>query len=290
MKLLITGSSGMLGRALCQVFADKNEVTGMDIVKLTAQSSKLDGFIECDITDRASIIAEIISARPDIVIHAAAYTDVDGCENAPREANRINASGTENVALACKESGCLLVYLSTDFVFDGKKDSAYTEEDLPHPINVYGRSKLEGERLIRSILDKFVIIRSGWLFGEEGRSFLDTFLKKAQQQESIEVVDDQFGSPTYVRDLAHGIAKLLTLAPADIYHISNGGSCSWYEFARAIKEIANLRVEVLPVSSGQYPTPTRRPRMSILDNRRYQQYSKDRLRLWQDALKEYLAR
>ena len=160
MKILITGSSGMLGRALCQEFSDKYEIVGLDIVEFKAQGSKLKGFIECDITDitdREKTIANIVSAKPNIVIHTAAYTDVDGCEENPEKAHRINALGTETVALACQKCDASLYYISTDFVFDGKKKSTYTESDSPNPINIYGKSNLDGERFVQSISKRFII-------------------------------------------------------------------------------------------------------------------------------------
>ena len=288
--ILITGSSGMLGRALCQELSSKYEVTGMDIVKLEAQSSKLKGFIECDITDREKTIAEIISIKPDIVIHAAAYTDVDGCERNYEKAHRVNALGTETVALACHNCSALLWYISTDFVFDGEKKSAYTESDRPNPINIYDQSKLEGEKYVQSILKDFLVLRSSWLFGRGGRNFVDILLEKTKDEKRIEVVNDQFGSPTYAKDLARAIGKLIDLGKraGGIYHITNSGSCSWYEFALSIKDLAKLDTNIVPISSEQYRSPARRPKMSILENRRYQKVSGEKLRHWKEALKEYL--
>lgn len=296
MKILITGSSGMLGRALCQELADKHEVVGMDIVKLKAQGSKLKGFIECDITDREKTIAKIVSVKPDLVIHTAAYTDVDGCERDPKKAHRVNAQGTETVALASQSCSAFLWYISTDFIFDGEKKSAYTEQDAANPINIYGHSKLEGEKYVQSILRRFIIVRSSWLFGKGGRNFVDSFLKKAQSEKEIKIVNDQFGSPTYAKDLAQAIKILLSDSSfelsadfCDIYHITNSGSCSWYEFAQAVKEIANLDTDILPISTEQYHSPAKRPKMSILQNRRYQEDIGEKLKHWKEALREYLA-
>ncbi len=290
MKVLITGSSGMLGSALCQELADKYELVGMDISNPTPYALRPTSFIQCDIANREKTVAEIISLKPDLVIHAAAYTDVEGCERDPQKAHRINAQGTETVALASQSCSAFLWYISTDFVFDGKKKTAYIELDSPNPINIYGHSKLEGEKYVQSILKRFIIVRSSWLFGKGGRNFVDSFLKKAQSEKEIKVVNDQFGSPTYAKDLAQAIGKLIDLNRnlSGIYHITNSGSCSWYEFAQAVKEIANLEIEIVPVSSEQYCSPTKRPKMSILENRRYQKDTGEKLRHWREALKEYL--
>lgn len=290
MKILITGSSGMLGSALCQELADKHELVGMDIAGPTSYILHPTSFVQCDIADREGTITEIVSAKPDMVIHTAAYTDVDGCEAKPEKADEVNALGTETVALACQKSGAFLIYISTDFVFGGKKETPYLEQDLPNPINVYGRSKLAGEKFVQSILEKFIIVRSSWLFGRGGRNFVDTLLKKAQTEKTIEVVKDQFGAPTYTEDLARGIGSLIAADTRSngIYHITNSGSCSWYELAQEIKEITNLDANIVPISSEQHRTSTRRPEMSILENRRYQELTGETLRPWKEALKEYL--
>ena len=205
-------------------------------------------------------------------------------------AHRVNALGTETVALACQKYGAFLCYISTDFVFNGEKKTAYIEKDPPNPINIYGKSKLGGERFVQSILKRFIIVRSSWLFGKGGKNFVDTLLNKAQSEKRIEIVNDQFGSPTYVKDLAQAINKLISLIEhlSSIYHITNSDSCSWYEFALVVKEITNLDTDIAPVSSEQYPSPARRPKMSILENRRYQEVAGKRLRHWREALKEYL--
>ena len=298
MKILITGSSGMLGSSLYKELSRDYEVVGLDIAKPASYNLRPTSFIQCDITEREKIVDEIVLAKPDIAIHAAAYTDVDGCEQNPEQAHRVNALGTENVAQACKDCNCLLIYISTDFVFDGEKKSAYIEEDPPNPINIYGKSKLEGEKSVQSILKEFIIVRSSWLFGEGGRNFVDILLKRAQNEKRIEVVNDQFGSPTYTKDLAQAIKKLIDLSyhlpPMSyvlkgIYHITNSGSCSWYEFASAIKEFVKLDVNIVPVSFAQYPSPTKRPKMSVLENRRYRQDVGEDLRNWKEALEEYIA-
>ena len=288
MKLVVTGSSGMLGRALCLKLAQRHQVIGLDILKPEAQGSKLEGFIECDITDRKKSIEYIGASRADLVIHAAAYTDVDGCEKNEQQALAVNAYGAQNIALGCKHCGCSLIYISTDFVFDGEKHKPYLVSDRPNPINIYGKSKWFGEKFIQEALVNCLIVRSSWLFGKGGKNFVTTLMEKAKERTRLEVVNDQFGCPTYVKDLALGISRLIAFSnTSGIYHITNSVSCSWYELAQKIKRLRGLPVEIVPVSSAQYQG-TKRPRMSVLDNRRYQQALGSALRPWPEALEEYL--
>jgi dTDP-4-dehydrorhamnose reductase len=288
MKIMITGSGGMLGGAFYRELSDRYDIVGLDVHENEQCGSD---FVEADITQKEETIEKISSRKPDLIIHTAAYTDVDGCENNEELAHKVNATGTQNIALAAKECKAFLYYISTDFVFDGEKDKKYIEADTPNPINKYGHSKLEGEGYVQSILKKgFIIVRSSWLFGRGGRNFVDTFLQKAHNEKEIKVVNDQFGSPTYTEDLAAGIAKLIPLTKGinGIYHITNSGSCSWYDFALAIKEMAGLDTEVMPIASEQYSSPTKRPKMSILENKRFRECTGETLRHWKEALKEYL--
>jgi dTDP-4-dehydrorhamnose reductase len=291
MKILITGSNGMLGRALCQEMSSKYEVVGIDILRLQDTDCRFQTFIQCDITKRKETIAEIVSLNPDVIIHAAAYTDVDACELNKEKAHKINALGTETVALASQECNAFLFYISTDFVFDGEKKSAYIESDEPNPINIYGQSKLEGEKYVQSIVKKFIIIRTSWLFGKGGKNFVNTILEKAQNEKEVKVVCNQCGSPTYTKDLASAISRLISVLNSlnGIYHITNSGSCSWYEFAQAIKDIASLNIDIIPISAAQYHSPTRRPEVSMLENRRYREYFGQKLRPWKEALRMYLS-
>lgn len=289
MKILITGSSGMLGSALCQELVDAHEIVGLDVRE--AQGSGIKGLIKCDITDQAGVAKTIAEISPDLVIHAAAYTDVDGCETCPDKAHEINAAGSRNVALACRRCEAVAVYISTDFVFDGRKNLPYLEQDEPRPLNIYGKSKLEGEKHFSSLLAKYFIVRSSWLFGQFGKNFVDTILKLAGENEKIKVVNDQIGSPAYSKDLARAIGSLIETSSYGFFHISNGGSCSWYEFARTILKYAGIQdVTVQPITSEELNRPAKRPRMSILDNTHYIQTVGKPLRLWSDALKEYLSK
>jgi dTDP-4-dehydrorhamnose reductase len=256
--VVIFGASGMLGHALRQVFP-RAVFKGR----------------EFDITDAARMRAFLIEHKPAVVINAAAYTDVEGCEENRDQAFDVNGRAPGHIAAVCHESGSLLVHYSTDYVFSGEKEE-YFESDRPDPINVYGESKLLGERLIQENHDRFLIIRTSWLFGPHGRNFVDTMLALSRQMDEVRVVNDQFGRPTYTKDLATASAGLVDREPG-IYHVTNDGTCSWYEFARAI--IPNA----VPCSSGQFPRKAKRPRYSVLGSTKTRP-----LRQWLEALQEYL--
>ncbi len=301
MYILITGACGMLGRDLVEVLSKEHEVVGLDI-RGQISDIRYQKCIKADITKKEEIIKVICDEKPEVVIHAAAYTDVDGCEKNEDLAYRINGTGTQNVALACKECKAVMAYISTDFVFDGEKKEPYLESDEPYPLNVYGKSKLEGERHISSLLEKYFIIRTSWLFGEHRKNFVDTILKLAQEKKKLRVVNDQIGSPTYTKDLAHAIKRLFNVTHNSsfithnlfgIYHISNSGSCSWYEFAQEIIRISDIRcqmsdIKLLPIPSEESNRPARRPKFSVLNNSHYIETVGKSLRPWQEALKEYL--
>jgi len=282
MRILITGASGMLGRDLVEALSEEHEVVGLDIKgsRFTVHGLR---FIVCDITVREKIIKAICDVRPEIVIHAAAYTDVDGCEKNKNLAYKVNGIGAQNVTLACKECKASIAYISTDFVFDGEKKEPY------------GKSKLEGEKHISLLLDRYFIIRTSWLFGRHGRNFVNTILKVAEEKKELKVVNNQVGSPTYTKDLVYAIQKLITdhrspITNFGIYHISNSGSCSWYEFAQEIIHTSHIShpPSLKPVSSEESNRPAKRPKFSVLDNNRYIQTVGEPLRPWQEALGEYL--
>lgn len=256
--VVIFGAFGMLGHALRQVFPEA-VFKGRDL----------------DITDDARVREFLLEVKPAIVINAAAYTDVDGCEDNQEHAFKVNGQAPGQIANACHESGSLLIHYSTDYVFNGEKEE-YSESDAPDPINVYGASKLLGEQLIQENHDNFLIIRTSWLFGPHGRNFVDTMLTLSQQMERVKVVSDQFGKPTYTKDLATATASLLDREPG-IYHVTNDGTCSWYDFARAI--IPNA----VPCSSDEFPRKAKRPKYSVLKPTRTRP-----LRHWREALADYL--
>ena len=278
----------MLGTDLISELKKDYEIYGADIAKSSVHHDTV--FYECDITDKESISKILADAKPDVCIHSAAYTDVDGCELNKTKAYKINSEAAQNVALACKESGLALVYISTDFVFDGKKESPYKEDDKPAPLSVYGDSKLKGEDLIKKELERYFILRTSWLYGKYGKNFVDTILAKAKTEKVLKVVSDQAGSPTYTKDLAEAIHKLLGKVNGyGIYHVSNSGSVSWYEYAKEIVRLAGLETKVVPISSEELARPAKRPAMSILDNSKFIKFTDFKMRDWKSALKDYLS-
>ncbi len=241
---------------------------------------------ELDVTEKKDVEGCISSVKPDVVVHAAANTNVDGCESNRELAFLVNAEGTKNVALACQETGSVMIYISTDYVFDGAKDTPYTEEDEPHPINVYGESKLAGENHVKSILRRYYIVRTSWLFGKNGKNFVDTILHLAKEKDEPRVVDDQFGSPTYTLDLTKAISKLIEKPSYGYYHITNQGFCSWYDFAREILGLSRLNdIKVIPVSTKEIKRLANRPKYSVLSCQKFMNEFDYNLRDWQDALK-----
>jgi dTDP-4-dehydrorhamnose reductase len=275
-RILITGAKGMLGLDLTEALRGKYEVYGRDI----------DDF---DITRDKETMDAIMAIRPDVVIHAAAYTDVDGCESHIELAHSINGGGTKNVASACRELGSRMVYISTDYVFDGTKSGAYSEDDPTCPINTYGRSKLEGERWVRTMVGQFVIVRTAWLFGRGGNNFVKIILRLAREKGALSVVNDQVGSPTYAVDLSQAISALVEKGCRGIYHITNGGTCSWYEYTREILAMSGLTdVPVHAISSDQLNRAAKRPHNSVLGRGKFEGETGYRMRSWKEALRDYL--
>jgi len=257
--ILILGASGMLGRDLAAVFP----------------GARLCGHKDLDITDEAVVRAYILDAKPDLVINAAAYTDVDGCENDAEAAFAVNGDAPGYIAAACRAVGARLVHYSTDYVFDGSK-TEYVESDAPNPINVYGASKLRGEQNIARSMDNYRIIRTSWLFGRHGKNFVETIRHLSQTNETVRVVTDQVGKPTYTVDLARKTAEIADCPPG-VYHVTNDGVCSWYEFARAFAP------NVVPCTSAGFPRKAKRPAYSVLMNTKTSP-----MRPWKEALDDYL--
>ncbi len=275
MKILITGSNGMLGHDLIEVLKDNHEL-------LLTTSKTL------DITDGDSVMDFIVKSNPDIVINSAAYTDVDGCESNPDLAYNVNGEGVKNLALACREVDCPLVHISTDYVFNGQNDRPWVEDDEIGPISIYGKSKLKGEEHIKEILEKYFIVRTAWLYGVNGRNFPRTMLELAQKHSEITVVYDEVGTPTYTPDLAKGISKLIETDYYGTYHLTNSGNCSWCEFARYIFEVADVDVNVIPVTASEFARPAPRPSYSVLENRNWVENGFEPLRNYKEAIKEYI--
>lgn len=275
MKILITGSNGMLGHDLQEVLKDKHE--------LVLTTSKT-----LDITDKDNTIDFICNAKPDIVINSAAYTDVDGCEENQELAYAVNGEGVKNLAMACKEVDCPLVHVSTDYVFDGTARDPIAEDGEIGPISFYGKSKLKGEEAIQEILDKFFIVRTAWLYGINGKNFPKTMLELAENHDEITVVYDEVGTPTYTPDLAYGISQLIETDYYGIYHLTNSGSCSWCEFAKYIFEIAKKDVKVIPVTASEFARPAPRPSYSVLNNKNWTDNGFKPLRSYKEAIKDYI--
>ena len=275
MKILITGSNGMLGHDLINALKERH-----DLIPTTSKT--------LDITDKKQTIDYIRDKKPDIVINSAAYTDVDGCEENQDLAYSVNGEGVRNLALACRDIDCPLVHISTDYVFDGSATEPIREDGEIGPISVYGKSKLEGEEAIQEILDKYFIIRTAWLYGINGRNFPKTMLELAENHPEITVVYDEVGTPTYTPDLAEGISQLIETYYYGIYHLTNSGSCSWCEFARYIFEIAGKDVKVIPVTASEFARPAPRPSYSVLDNSNWIERGFKPLRSYKDAIKEYI--
>ena len=275
MKILITGASGMLGHDLTKVL--KNH-------ELFTYNSKT-----LDITDEKKVKDEVSKVKPDIIINPAAYTNVDGCETNYEDAYNVNAFGVKNLALISKELNIPLIHISTDYVFDGKKTTPLVEDDNIGPETAYGKTKLAGEKFITEILDKYFILRTAWLYGSNGNNFVETMLKLSETNDSLNVVNDQRGCPTYTHDLAIAISELLDSDKYGIYHLTNAGECTWFEFASKIFELSNIDIELNPVSTDEFPRPAPRPKYSVLSNQKWANNGFTPLRNYEEALKEYLS-
>ena len=275
MKILITGASGQLGRDLVKILSEKHEVLGTDRA-------------EMDITDEQACCSLFESFRPDAVIHAAAYTAVDLAEAYVDGAYLINAVGTRNVVVAAERVGAKFCYISTDYVFDGRSQNAYNEYDSTNPESIYGKTKRAGEVLVQSLSHRYYIVRTSWVFGLHGDNFVKTMLRLGAEKESLQVVHDQIGSPTYTVDLSRFLSDLLDTERFGIYHASNSGTCSWFEFAKAIFEESGLRVQVNPCTTEQFPRPAPRPCNSIMDHVAIRTNGFTDLPNWRDALKRFL--
>lgn len=277
-RFLITGADGMLGSELCQLAGADHDVIATDIA-------------EMDITDRAKVRRVVGRERPSVILHGGALTDVDGCETDPDLAYRVNALGTRNVALAAAEVGIPVLYVSTDYVFPGDGDRPYREFDEVGPPSVYGRSKLAGERFVQQHLGgRFWVVRTQWIYGFRGKNFVDTILAAARAGKPLRVVDDQVGSPTWARDLARTILRIVGEdAGYGTYHCSSRGSCSWFGFTGAILGAAGVEPTSLePMSSSELDRPAPRPAYSVLHNYCLEQTIGDSMPDWREALSHYL--
>ncbi len=288
MRVLITGAGGMLGTELVKALSEKHELVLVDKKPLSPDTAKKFRVINVDITDAGRFYEKATSLNPDIIIHTAACTDVDGSEGDADSTYRVNAIGTRNVALACQRFDAVMLYLSTDYVFDGTKGEPYTEFDRPNPQSVYAKSKYRGEQYVRWLLNRFYIIRTSGLYGKDGNNFVSAILKQIREKEELQVVNDQFISPTYTKDLAGAIEKLLGTQLYGIWHLTNGGCCSWYEFTEEIMKITATKKKLRAISTGELNSPAMRPGYSGLNNYLWELQGFTALRDWRTALKEFI--
>jgi len=282
-RLLIIGAKGMLGRELVEVLQSSFQVNQYPDREIWAWDLG-----DIDIQDESDTISKIENLRPEVVINVAAYTDVDGCETNKEKAFAINAEGMKHVALGAVKCGAKVVYLSTDYVFDGKKREPYTENDPPNPLNVYGRSKLKGEQYLQEQVEDFLIVRTQWLFGRYGKNFVTSILQQAREKRVLSIVNDQIGSPTYTADLAKAISILIQSNARGIFHVANSDLCSWYTFGHAIVKLSGLTgIKIIPISSKELNRPAIRPSYSVLSTQKFKRETGMSLRSWSEALKEY---
>lgn len=283
-KILVTGANGQLGnelRRLCKNYPGLEFIfTDVDMLDITNP-------------DAVSVFME--ASKPAIVVNCAAYTDVDGAEDNVKVARKINALAPQVLAAACAMQNAFLIHISTDYVFDGNTSKPYAEDDNTNPINVYGSSKLEGEEKIRTVFDDYVIIRTSWLYSEYGHNFMRKIIDLGKENDELKVVNDQFGSPTYARDLANTIIDIIIKSILNpqaylpgVYHYANQGSCSWYEFAQEIFKLQDIQCKLIPVSTEEFPTKAKRPQFSVLDTTRVRESFGIGIPNWRDSLKECL--
>jgi dTDP-4-dehydrorhamnose reductase len=279
----LIGNKGMLGSDVEEILKGK---------KLRYAATDL----EVDITDSEALRRFVRGKTFEWIINCSAYTAVDRAEDEPEKAFQVNAQGPLNIARVAKKIGAKLIHISTDYVFDGEKDGAYTEDDVPNPMSVYGKSKLQGEKNIQSVFDDFIILRTAWLYGKNGKNFVNTMLTLFNERDSVKVVSDQYGSPTYTKDLAAIILHIVQFPKTEfgIYHFTNEGKTSWYEFAKKIYDLGEKGslikkiVEIVKILTSVYPTRAHRPRNSYLSKERIKTVYRTDIRRWEHALEEYI--
>lgn len=274
--IVVMGCRGLLGRALLNAFGQISaKVLGVDVD-------------DVDITNAAAVIGYVDDIKPQMIINGAAYTQVDNCESHRAECFRVNALGAGNVARAAAAAGSRLIHISTDYVFDGRAGRPYREEDIPNPESVYGAGKLEGERQVQAAGGRYLIVRTAWLFGSGGPDFVTKILARCRAGESLRVVDDQYGSPTYAGHLAEALGRLIALDIGGILHVAGSGIASWYEVAAAILTIGGFDTPLAAIKTPDYPLPAPRPANSSLACGRYEIITGTRMPMWREGLAAYL--
>jgi len=268
-RILVTGANGMLARDLCPMLEDAD----FEVIETTRN--------ELDVTDELQVRRVISDVKPDYVIHCAAYTNVDKAEEEPEIAELVNAKSAEYIAKACNSNNAVMIYISTDYVFDGTKKTPYVPDDITNPTGAYGLSKLHGEEAVRKFCPAHYIIRTSWLYGHHGKNFVETMISLAEKTE-LKVVDDQVGCPTWTVDLSDAIISFIDEEPPfGTYHACGAGSTSWYGFAKEIFDLMSLNVKLIPCTTEEFPRPAKRPAYSVMDN-------EGLLRDWKQALQEYI--
>ena len=275
MRLLVSGSHGLVGSNIIPQLKERFDVTAVDIE-------------EWDITDREMGERLIRGCAPHVVINLAAMTDVDGCEDREEEAGRINSDGPAVVAELCRDHGARLVHFSTDYVFDGEKSAPYGEEDEPNPMSAYGRTKLSGERRVFAALPSALVIRAQWIYGRGGANFITKVTKAAEDTGAVRVVNDQRGAPTFAKDLALPVMLLIEAGRSGIYHVADGGSCTWFDFAKEIFSCLRMDVSVTPITSDHLDRKAKRPKNSVFNLAKVRTDTGAVMRPWQEALRDYL--
>ena len=280
MRVLVTGAKGQLGTdVMAELKSNNIEAVGIDREELDIVDAKA-----CEeFFDKANA-----EKRIDAVIHCAAYTAVDRAEDEQELSYNINALGTKNIATACKKFDMKLMYISTDYVFNGQGERPWEPDDERQPLNVYGKTKYEGELFVEEITKKYFIVRIAWVFGIAGNNFIKTMLKLAKERDSLTVVDDQIGSPTYTADLSKLLVSMIQTDKYGRYHATNEGYCSWYEFAKEIFKVAGVTINVAPVDSSAYPAKAKRPANSRMEKKKLDEMGFKRLPSWQDATRRYI--
>lgn len=275
MKIIILGGKGQLGKEFENFLKDKAEIYSFS-------------HLELDVLNQELLIKKIQEIKPEVVINCSAYTKVDKAEEEKEECIKVNAIGAKNVSYASYKVGAKVIYFSTDYIFDGEKESPYTELDSPNPISTYGRSKLLGEIYTSKHNPNYLILRISWLYGINGRNFIKTIIKKAKEEKELKIVSDQKGSPTYTLDVVKQTWELIKKDKVGIYHSADQGETSWYEFAKKIIEKLKINVKISPIKTGEYPALAKRPKYSVLDNHFLKLEGINIMRDWETALNEFL--
>ena len=277
-NILVTGSTGQLGSDVVKELLKRGYST------LSPNRSEL------NLCSEDNIRNYILNSNCEAIVHCAAYTQVDKAEDEKDLCIKINATATKHIAKCAKILDIPMIYISTDYVFDGTKDGKYTENDETNPINIYGESKLAGEKYVQEILDKYYIVRTSWVFNINGKNFIETMLRLSKANNQLSIVNDQIGSPTYTKDLSRLLVDMLETSKYGLYHATNEGYCSWYEFANTIFKLANINIDIKAINSNEYASRAKRPMNSKLSKDKLIEYGFKPLRHWEDALKDYLIR